>query len=148
MGIEAMVISKVVGAIGQARAASADAKANIDQDLSAEKSRALQATIEFNDMLGANRVLGATSGIDLSSASFMTMTKKSEMNFRLNRAQDRISTGNIVRAHKRKKKQIQSKAMFSAATSIVGGYTDTVKAAGGSGAGGGLGSYFGIKVGG
>jgi len=139
MGIEAMVVASVVGAIGQARAASADAKANIDQDLSAEKSRALQATIEFNDMMGANRVLGATSGIDLSSASFMTMTKKSDMNFRLNRAQDRISTGNRVRAHTRKKKQIQSAAAFKATSSLVGGYTDTATAGGGS--------YFGIKVG-
>lgn len=140
MGISALTVIKVVGAIGASRAASADAKANIDQDLSAEKSRALQATIEFNDMLGANRVLGATSGIDLSSASFMAHTKKSDMNFRLNRAQDRISTGNRVRGHKRKKKQIQSSAMFSAATSIVGGYNDAAKLGGNS-------TYFGIKVG-
>jgi len=138
MGISALTVLKVVGAIGASKAASADAKANIDQDLSAEKSRALQATIEFNDMLGANRVLGATSGIDLSSASFMAHTKKSEMNFRLNRAQDRINTGNRVRGHKRRAKQAKSSAMFSAATSIVGGYNDAVKTSS---------SYFGIKVG-
>ena len=124
MGIAALTVLKVVGAIGASKAASADAKANIDQDLSAEKSRALQATIQFNDMLATNRVLGATSGVDLSSASFVATTDKSAMNFRLDRAQDRISTGNRVRGHKRKAKQKKSAAIFSAATSIVGGYND------------------------
>jgi len=149
MGIEAMVIAQVASAIMGANAASEEAKLNTEQDLSAEKSRAMKATMEFNDMVAANKVLYATSGASMSSATFLTAINNSDMNFRLNRASDRITTGNKVRGHKMKAKQAKTRALFSAATSIIGGYQDA-KALSNSQAdmpsGTGRDTYFGIKI--
>jgi len=143
MGIEAMVIAQVASGIMGANAASEEAKLNTEQDLSAEKSRAMKATMEFNDMMAANKVLYATSGASMSSATFLTAINSSDMNFRLNRASDRITTGNKVRGHKMKAKQAKTRALFNAATSVIGGYNDAKALAGKPG---GRQSYFGIGL--
>ncbi len=122
MGIEAMVIGQLVSGIMGAKAAKDEAKANIANEESAEKSRALVATQEFNDMMAANVVAGATSGISLASASFIEGIKTGDMNFRLNAAAERITVGNRARAYMTKANNTRKLATISTATSIIGGY--------------------------
>lgn len=122
MGIEAFVVSQVVSAAMGAKAASDEAKLNIEREESAEKSRALAATMEFNDMMASNIVAGSASGISLGSQSFLTAVKSNEMNFRLNRASDRITTGNKQREYKRRANAAKTKALISMASTVAGGY--------------------------
>lgn len=130
MGIESMVVAQVVSSVMGAKAAGDEAKANIAQEESAEKSRALVATQEFNDMMAANIVAGATSGISLASASFIEGIKTSDMNFRLNRASDKITVGNKARAYMTRANNAKKMAVISSATSIIGGYNTKSRLAG------------------
>jgi|LWDU01.1.fsa_nt_gi uncharacterized protein (DUF2147 family) len=129
MGIEAMVIGQLVSGIMGAKAASDEAKANIANEESAEKSRALVATQEFNDMMAANVVAGATSGISLASASFIEGIKTGDMNFRLNAAAERITVGNRARAYMTRANNAKKMAVISGATSLIGGYNQASKLA-------------------
>jgi len=143
MGIEAFVVAQVVSSVMGAKAAGEESEANIAREDSAEKSRALAATVEFNDMMASNVVAGATSGISLASASFIQGVKTSDTNFRLNRASDRITTGNKQREYGRRAKAARTQALINSSMSIIGGYNASVSAA----PKGGTGSYFGMKVG-
>ena len=129
MGIEAMVVAQVVSSVMGAKAAGDEAKANIEQEESAEKSRALVATKEFNDMMASNVVAGATSGISLASASFIEGIKSGDMNFRLNAAAERITVGNRARAYMTKANNAKKMAVIKAGTSMIGGYNQASKLA-------------------